>query len=479
MNRRLVVVSNRLPIDISKDGDEWRIKSGIGGLVTALEPLMGANHGTWIGWPGCGPEAPIDNLVESFSAEHGYELEPVPLDEQEVEKYYLGFSNETLWPLFHDLLGHCIFNLDNFRAYDTVNRRFAEIAAKASTDDDIVWIHDYQLILSGWYLRQLHPTRTLAFFLHIPFPTPDLMRRLPWCQQLIEGLLAYDLVGFQSLRDHRNFVHCTMSLIDGVQVRSRHRNNTVLRYGGRFIKAGHFPISIDFREFASRADTKKVADAAWYLHENYEQRQLLLGIDRLDYTKGMPERFLAFERALEKYPDMRQKVSLVQVVVPSRTMVPDYIDLKGQLEQLTGRINGRYSEHGWVPLHYHYRSLDPLQLLAHYRTAEIALITPLRDGMNLVAKEYCACSVDNKGVLVLSEFAGAADQLGKHALLVNPYDIEKTADTIYQAFSMTDAERRRRMSLLRTQIRRNDVHRWLETFITSLISKPDNPNTGF
>jgi trehalose 6-phosphate synthase len=167
MNRRLVVVSNRLPIAISKDGDEWLIKSGIGGLVTALEPLMGANHGTWIGWPGCGPEAPIENLVESFAAEHGYELEPVPLDEEEVEKYYLGFSNEALWPLFHDLLGHCIFNLDNFRTYETVNRRFAEIAAKASTDDDIVWIHDYQLILSGWYLRQLHPTRTLAFFLNL------------------------------------------------------------------------------------------------------------------------------------------------------------------------------------------------------------------------------------------------------------------------------------------------------------------------
>ncbi len=472
MKRRLVVVSNRLPIAIDQHDGEWQIKPGTGGLVTALEPLMKTNRGIWIGWPGCGAEAPIETLVESFAAEHGYELKPVPLDEQEVEKYYRGFSNESLWPLFHDLLGHCIFNLDNFRTYDAVNRRFAEVAAQNSTDEDIVWIHDYQLILSGWYLRQLQPGRKLAFFLHIPFPTPDLLRRLPWFEQLLEGLLAYDLVGFQTVRDHRNFVQCVTSLLDGVDVRSRHRNHTVIRYGDRFLKAGHYPISIDFKDFAERAASDEVADAAWYLHENYVHRQLMLGIDRLDYTKGMPERFLAFERALEKYPDLREKVSLLQVVVPSRTMVPDYIDLKGQLEQLAGRINGRFSEHGWVPLHYHYRSLDPVQLLAHYRTAEIALITPLRDGMNLVAKEYCACSLDNKGVLVLSKFAGCADQLGKHALLVNPYDVEKTADAIFMAFSMTAAERHRRMALLRAQIRRNDVHRWLETFIAALSSMP-------
>jgi trehalose 6-phosphate synthase len=238
------------------------------------------------------------------------------------------------------------------------------------------------------------------------------------------------------------------------------------------IKAGHFPISIDFKDFSERAKTDEVSEAAWYLHENYHQRKLILGIDRLDYTKGIPDRFLAFERALEKYPEMNQKVSLLQVVVPSRTMVPDYINLKGQLEQMAGRINGRFSEHGWVPLHYHYRSLDPVQLLAHYRTAEIALVTPLRDGMNLVAKEYCACSIDNMGVLVMSKFAGAADQLGKHALLVNPYDIEKTADAIFQAYSMTENEQRRRMSLLRRQVRVNDVHHWLETFIAALSAKP-------
>lgn len=479
MKQRLVVVSNRLPIAISGSGDDWQINPGSGGLVTALAPLMSKTRSTWIGWPGCGPDAPVDDLVESFAAEHGYTLKPVLLDEQEVEQYYRGFANETLWPLFHDLLGNCLFNLVNFRTYEAVNRRFAEIAAENSTDEDILWIHDYQLILCGWYIRQQQPKRVLTFFLHIPFPPPDLLRRLPWCEQLIEGLLAYDLTGFQTQRDHRNFVHCATSLVAGVEVRSRHRNHTILRYGGRSIKVGHYPISIDFKDFSARAGTDEVAEAAWYLHENYEHRQLVLGIDRLDYTKGIPERFLAFERALEKYPDLRQKISLLQVVVPSRTMVPDYIDLKGQLEQLAGRINGRFSEHCWVPLRYHYRSLDPVQLLAHYRAAEIALVTPLRDGMNLVAKEYCACSVDNKGVLVLSKFAGAADQLGKHALLVNPYDIEKTADAIHQAFNLPDADRRRRMTLLRAQIQRNDVHRWLETFLKALGSRQREAVTEF
>ncbi|MCD6525556.1 MAG: trehalose-6-phosphate synthase [Desulfuromonas sp.] len=473
MNQRMIVVSNRLPIAINQVGNDWRIEPASGGLVTAIEPLMSKNKGTWIGWPGCGDEAPFDDLASSFSAEHSYQLKPVPLSESEVEKYYRGFSNEALWPLFHDLLGNCNFNLDNYLTYEAVNRRFAQVTAEFSTDDDIIWFHDYQLMLSGWYLRQMHPNRTIAFFLHIPFPSPDLFRRLPWSKQLLRGLLAHDLIGFQTLRDHRNFIHCVTSLVEGVEVVTSHDKHTVLRCGEHYIKAGHFPISIDFNEFSDSAGSKEVSKAAWHLQDNYRQRQLFLGIDRLDYTKGIPERFLAFERALEKYPDMRQKASLLQVVVPSRTMVPDYIDLKRLLEQLAGRINGRFSEQGWIPLHYYYRSLDPIQLLAHYRVAEVCLVTPLRDGMNLVAKEYCASSNDNQGILILSKFAGAFDQLGKHSLQVNPYDIEKTADTIYQAFSMSDNERSRRMAQLRAQIQSNDVHRWLETFIATLGNNPE------
>lgn len=469
MKRRMVVVSNRLPVIVSQnDQDEWQIQPGSGGLVTAMTPVIKSNRGVWVGWPGCDDSVPIRRPLEQFVEQEGYSLAAVSLTEEDIEKYYHGFSNETLWPLFHDMLGNCLFNRKHFEAYQTVNQKFAERTAQICLPDDFVWVHDYHLAMTGRYLRQLGLQQPLAFFLHIPFPGADLFRRLPWKDELLQSLLAYDLIGLQTARDHRNFVRCVMSFVPGVKIVSRHRNHTILSHNQRPFRVGHYPISIDFEGFSSRAKSKEVADEAWYLHEHFEQRQIILGIDRLDYTKGIPERFLAFGRALEKYPELHGKVSLLQVVVPSRTMVPDYIALKSQLEQLAGHINGRFSVHSWVPLRFHYRSLDPIQLLAHYRAAEIALVTPLRDGMNLVAKEYCASSVDNNGVLILSEFAGAIDQLGKHALRVNPYDVEATADIIFQAFCMPEAERCKRMINLRAQIKRFDVHQWTKSFVSNL-----------
>jgi trehalose 6-phosphate synthase/phosphatase len=463
-SRRLVVVSNRLPAVISKEED-WTITPGAGGLVTAMTPVLQRFQGLWIGWPGCGEEAPIEELFNRFSVEHGYRLQAVPLAPEEVENYYHGFSNETLWPLFHDLLGHCRFNLENRNSYREVNKRFAEVIARAVNEDDFLWVHDYQLLEVGNHLKALGVQQPLAFFLHVPFPSPDLFRRLPWKKELIGAMLDYDLLGFQTLRDRRNFVHTARELIPGLEA-DIHRRYTLLHHGKRRVKVAHFPISIDFDEFNDMAQSREVADAAWYLHEHYGNRQLILGLDRLDYTKGIPERFLAFELALEKYPELRRQVSLIQVVVPSRTLVPEYQNLKEILDGLAGRINARFSEQGWVPIHYFFRSLDRVQLLGHYRASEIALVSPLRDGMNLVAKEYCASSVDGNGVLILSEFAGAADQLGKGALLVNPYDLDGTADAIYRAFAMPLEERRRRLKWLRTEIRRSNVHRWVEWFIT-------------
>ena len=470
-SKRLVIVSNRLPIVLDEEAGDWRITPGSGGLVTALAPIMRRNAGLWVGWPGCGEQAPMKELFAEFGRLEGYRLKAVPLSAEEEERYYRGFSNETLWPLFHDLLGHCRFSPENWQTYCEVNRRFAETVDEVSESDDFIWVHDYQLALVGAHLRQLGRQQTLAYFLHIPFPSLDLFRRLPWKNEILRGLLAYDLIGFQTIRDRRNFVNSVTTLIPEAEVVTRQRYYTLLRYGSRVIRVGHFPISIDFAEFDGAARSQEVAEAAWYLHENLQGRQLVLGIDRLDYTKGIPERFLAFERALERYSDLKQRISLLQVVVPSRTMVPEYQNLKEQLDQLAGRINARFSEGGWIPIHYVFRSLDRTQLLAHYRASEIALITPLRDGMNLVAKEYCAASVDSNGVLILSEFAGAADQMGRGALLVNPYDIDGTADAIYRAFTMDHEERRRRMDLLRADIRRNDVHRWVGWFVDTLHSR--------
>jgi trehalose 6-phosphate synthase/phosphatase len=462
-SRRLVVVSNRLPAVVSKEED-WIITPGDGGLVTAMTPVLKRFQGLWIGWPGCGEEAPVEELLERFSAKQGYRLKPVPLTPEEVENYYHGFSNETLWPLFHDLLGHCRFSLENRNSYREVNKRFAKVVAEAVNKDDFIWVHDYQLLEVGSFMKAQGVKQPLAFFLHVPFPSPDLFRRLPWKKELISAMLDYDLLGFQTLRDRRNFVHTARELIPGLEA-DIHRRYTLLQYGKRRVKAAHFPISIDFDEFSDLARSKEVADAAWYLHEHYGNRQLILGLDRLDYTKGIPERFLAFELALEKYPELRRHVSLIQVVVPSRTLVPEYQNLKEILDGLAGRINARFSEQGWVPIHYFFRSLDRVQLLGHYRASEMALVSPLRDGMNLVAKEYCASSVDGNSVLILSEFAGAADQLGKGALLVNPYDLDGTADAIYRAFTMPLEERRRRLKWLRTEIRRSNVHRWVEWFL--------------
>jgi trehalose 6-phosphate synthase/phosphatase len=477
LSKRLVVVSNRLPIVISKEDDQWRIQPGSGGLITALNPILKENKSLWIGWPGTGEDIQTQELLDQFGSEQGYKLVGIPLSQEEIERYYWGFSNGTLWPLLHDLLGYCKFDLEDWQAYVAVNKKFAENIKKLTHENDIIWVHDYQLSMVGHFLKKLEFRLPLAYFHHIPFPSLDLLRRLPWKMEYTKSLLAFDLLGFQTLRDRRNFVNTVTSLIPEASILRRQRNYTLLKYGKRTVQVRNLPISIDFNEFNDAAHSQEVQDAAWYLHENLHERQLMLGVDRLDYTKGIPERFLAFERALEKYPDLKQQISLLQVVIPSRTLDPDYQNLKEQLDQIVGRINSRFSNDGWIPIHYIFRSLDNTQLIAHYRTSEIAFITPLRDGMNLVAKEYCACSVDNNGVLILSEFAGAADQLGEKALLVNPYDIEKTADTIYRAFTMSLEERQQRMQWLRNQVQKNDVHRWLRYFKRALNGM--NSNTDF
>jgi trehalose 6-phosphate synthase len=460
LGKRLLVVSNRLPVVIVRKHEQWRVEPASGGLITALSPVMSQNRGRWVGWPGCGPDAPASSLLEAYSSENDYELKPVVLTDEDVENFYRGFSNSTIWPLFHDQLGHCTFDSEHWNSYVTVNRRFAETAAGLIEPNSFVWVHDYQLMLAGHFLREMRIDRQIKFFLHIPFPSRDLFRRLPWKYEILQSLLQYDHLGFQTQYDRRNFIQCVKSFVPEATART-YKRESVIRYENRTIKLGHYPISIDFDEFNEGAKSKEAAEAGWFIHENMPSRILVLGLDRLDYTKGIPERFLAFERMLEKYPEVQGDISLVQVVIPSRLGVREYQDLKESLDTLAGKINGRFSKHGRIPIYYMFRNLDRVQLLGHYRACEIALITPLRDGMNLVAKEYCASSIDNNGVLILSEFAGAAEQLSKGAVVVNPYDLEGTADAIYHAYIMSAEERQRRMRILRAEVRRNDVRKWL------------------
>ncbi len=471
---RLIIVSNRLPLQVNWERDgSWHAKSGTGGLVTALAPILRDRGGVWIGWPGIVEEdAPPDLLegLEETSRELGYRIDPVLLTREEKKDFYEGFSNEIIWPIFHDLQTLCNFNPRYWDVYRTVNRKFAEAIAQEWTPGDYVWIHDYHLMNVAQELRDLEVPGRIGFFLHIPFPPLDIFLKVPWRLELLRALLEYDLVGFQTERDRRNFVQCVRALIPGVLYKGRGRV-VAARLPGREIRTGSFPISIDVKGFASLADTREVAEAAWYIHENLPERKIILGVDRLDYTKGIPYRLDAYRDALIRYPELQGKVSLVQVVVPSRTGVPEYQVLQSEIEQLVGAINGQFTRSGWVPVHYIFRTLDRTELVAYYRACEIALITPLKDGMNLIAKEYCASQTQNNGVLILSEFAGAAPQMSSGALLVNPYHIQNVANAIHRAVKMNDDERKSRMRRLRQSVRRQDVFWWVDSFLKAAISK--------
>ncbi len=463
---KLIIVSNRLPIVLKRVDGNWEVTPGSGGLVTAIAPVLRDRGGYWIGWPGAvatEEEIPRE-ILDKIGEEAGYYLKGVYLTREELDNYYYGFANEILWPLFHDQQSRCNFEPDYWDAYLSANAKFAREVAEVASDEDFIWIHDYHLMDAGRELNELGVKAKKAFFLHIPFPPLDIFLRIPWRFELLEAMLQFDLIGFQTARDRRNFVHCIRRLIPQVRV---HGEGQVLnaKKDDREFRIGAFPISIDFNEFKQLASSEEVSKAAWYIHEDLPDQSIMLGVDRLDYSKGIPERLNAFRKALEMYPELREKISLVQVVVPSRTEVPEYQNLKENIDQLVGEINGQFTASGWVPIHYVFRSLDRIALLAYYRTAEIALITPLKDGMNLVAKEYCASNIEENGVLVLSEFAGAAAELREGAVFTNPHDIVGTATAIYKAFKMSPEERKERMSKMRNAVRKYDIFRWVDSFL--------------
>ncbi|OQX84329.1 MAG: trehalose-6-phosphate synthase [Candidatus Latescibacteria bacterium 4484_7] len=469
MINRLVIISNRLPIILEKENGKWKTIPGSGGLVTALAPVLKNRGGMWIGWPGTSELTDVSKPIEKASSSAGFTMKPVLLNEEEIEGYYIGLSNEVIWPLFHDLQSYCNFDPQYWDTYKEINRRFAEVTIENTSTEDFIWVHDYHLINVAQELKKLGTRSKIGFFLHIPFPPLDIFFKLPWRREILLAMLEYDVIGFQTLRDRRNFIQCVRALTEGIIIQGKGQV-IIARIGNRTIRICSFPISIDYKNFVSLARSKKVADEAWFIHEKLPGYQIILGIDRLDYTKGIPYRLKAFRNALQRYPELLNKVILIQVVVPSRRNIPVYNELKEEIERLVGEINGEFTRSGWVPIHYIYRSLRKNELLAYYRTAEIALITPLKDGMNLVAKEYCVSNIEEKGVLILSEFAGTAAQLQKGALLVNPYDIQKVADAIYRAFKMDEAERKIRMSKMRKAIKRSDIFWWVNSYLQAAIS---------
>ncbi|MBU3749887.1 MAG: trehalose-6-phosphate synthase [Mycobacterium sp.] len=461
-----VVVANRLPIDMEVQPDGglgW--KRSPGGLVTALEPLLRKQRGAWIGWPGIvdGPEEPI--------TEDGLDLYPVRLSAQDVADYYEGFSNATLWPLYHDVIVKPIYDRNWWDRYVKVNRRFAEATSAAAAPNATVWIQDYQLQLVPKMLRQLRPDVTIGFFLHIPFPPVELFMQMPWRAEIIDGLLGADLVGFHLAGGAQNFLYLARHLAGAettrasVGVRSRFGE---VWLDDRTVTVGAFPISIDSAALDARGRDRAIRRRAREIRaELGSPRKLLLGVDRLDYTKGIDVRLKAFAELLAEGRIKGEDTVLVQLATPSRERVDSYRVLRNEVEQQVGYINGEYGEVGHPVVHYLHRPVPRDELISFYVASDVMLVTPLRDGMNLVAKEFVACRSDLGGALVLSEFTGAAAEL-RQAYLTNPHDLEDVKDTIDAALNQTPEEGRRRMRALRRQVLAHDVDKWAHSFLDAL-----------
>jgi len=459
----LVIVANRLPVDRVEQPDgtsAWRPSPG--GLVSAVEPVMRANDGVWLGWPGG-----IEEDLEPFE-DDGLTLYPMSMTAAEVEGHYEGFSNGTLWPLYHDLVAKPEFHREWWDAYVAVNQRFADRAAELANEGALVWVHDYQMQLVPQMLRQLRPDLRIGFYLHIPFPPAELFQQLPWRRQLLEGLLGADLVGFQLPGGAANFVRL-------VRQRVGHKTHRDLVYlpDGRTVRAAAFPISIDAAGYEKLAQTPEVTARAKEIRSALgEPRKIFLGVDRLDYTKGIYARLRAYaELIVDGHFDVEDAV-FVQVAVPSREQVEEYKTLRDEIDRLVGRINGDLGRIGQPAISYLHSSYPREEMAALYRAADIMVVTPYRDGMNLVAKEYVASQYDDAGALVLSEFAGAADEL-RQAWLVNPYDINGMKSALLDAYRADEKELTKRMKAMRKTVSNNDVAAWADSFMAALADVRD------
>ncbi len=458
---RIVIVSNRLPVTVRAERGDVQVVPSSGGLATGLSGPHERSSGLWIGWPGDVTRLDASQRATLEGRLTERRCVPVYLTQSEVTRFYDGFSNGILWPLFHYLLGQIPIETRDFDAYERVNERFADAVAQNYRPGDLIWVHDYQLCLLPGMLRRRLPDARIGFFLHIPFPSTDVFRTLPWRNAILEGLLGADLVGFHTYTYQRHFATALLRVL-GIEAQV----DSVV-YDGREVRLGVYPMGVDAAQFGRVASDPQVLDEVRAIREQASGARIILGVDRLDYTKGIPRRLLAMERLLERDASQRGQVRLVQIAVPSRTSVPQYAEFRRRVDEEVGRINGTFGTVSWSPIQYIYRSISPRHLVALYRAADVMLVTPLRDGMNLVAKEFVASRNDDDGVLVLSEFAGAAAELGD-AMLVNPYDIDQVAHSIKVALQMPKTERQARMRGLRKRVLTYTVHTWAERFIDDL-----------
>ncbi|HEV2911880.1 MAG TPA: bifunctional alpha,alpha-trehalose-phosphate synthase (UDP-forming)/trehalose-phosphatase [Pyrinomonadaceae bacterium] len=462
-DRRLVVVSNRLPFTLKRAGDGWRTERSAGGLATAMGPILERTRGIWIGWSGEASGATDDRrqkLLDRWAERERYFA--VDLTPDVAHGFYEGLANQALWPLFHHFPGLFKFDPAHWLAYTEANHRFRDVVVKHLRPNDLVWIHDYQLMLLPSLLRECVPEARVGFFLHIPFPSSAVFRLMPRREELLRGLLGADYIAFHTYGYLQHFRASTLRILGMDSQMDR------IEVGGRSVRLDALPIGIapsEFTELLQRDEATRARLSE--IRERYAGRYLLLGVDRLDYTKGIPERLRTFRRLLEAFPELRGKAVLIQVAVPSREVIQMYKELRQEVDELVGKINGQFSTPDWTPIVYMRRGIPRSELAALYAAADLAWVTPLRDGLNLVAKEYVACQSGGDGVLVLSEFAGAAAEMGE-AFLVNPYDEERTAEVIARALALPSEERRERMAALHRRVLRNNVFAWGDRFISNL-----------
>ena len=468
---KTIIVSNRLPIQISKVENNYKYTSSSGGLATGMNSIRKKEDFLWIGWPGISLDE-IDKKswrsVQKYLDENNYY--PVNLQKKEIDEFYYGLSNKALWPLFHYFIEYSVFNINQWESYVEVNKKFSDAVIKNVEDGDIVWVHDYQLLLCPKMIRDIKPNVTIGFFLHIPFPSFEIFRIFPWREELLQGILGADQIGFHTYDYERHFLSSVKRILKYDVKFNR------VEMGTREVVVDTFSMGIDYQKFNSAAKKrlveKKSKKSELKKQLDYHKKtssggKLILSIDRLDYTKGVVNRIKAFEIFLRKYPQYLEKVRLVMLTVPSRAAVSDYKKLKRETDEIVGRVNGEFATVNWTPIWYYYRNMDFEDLVDLYTTSDIAMITPVRDGMNLVAKEFISTRVEKDGILILSEMAGASKELFQ-AILVNPFDLNNMAEALYQAVNMSKVEQVERNRKMRKRLKRYNVEHWAKEFMKGL-----------
>ena len=457
---KTIIVSNRLPVKIIHEDESFYYVPSEGGLATGLSSIYKEGNNLWVGWPGQNikKEEEKQKITKDLKEEN---MIPVFLSKKLIEKFYEGFSNDTIWPVFHYFLQYANFDRSFFDAYVEANKIFCKAVLGVAEDGDTIWIHDYQLLLLPQMVRKKLPNVGIGFFQHIPFPSYEVFRMMPWRKKILRGMLGADLIGFHTYDDMRHFLSSVSRLVGIPNSRGR------IEAGNRIIEVDSFPMGIDYNKYAITAASPKTIDQEIKFRSALGNQKLIISIDRLDYSKGLPKRLEAFELFLKKYPEFHEKVSIIMIVVPSRDNVGQYKELKEEVDLLVGRINGDFGKLIWTPIHYFYRSFVPESLSAFYRMAHVALVTPMRDGMNLVAKEFIASKLDKTGVLILSEMAGASKELSD-AILVNPNDTDQMVDAIYTALNMPEEEQILRISIMQETLKRYNIHHWVNMFMDRL-----------